>query len=163
MALLTPERREDLKRQIWAASVRGMDTQEIADSFGCSLDHVRRLLREYRKERAEEYRENDSDDDAGRAFLLDNIQHLRGRIDRTINYYVQQGKHVPIPPLYSSLIHLIDVEMKLRNLTPNKIVGENGGPIQITAVSDRQAMLEEIKARIAQEEKLSLPNAESQS
>lgn len=154
---MTEEYRNDLRRQVYSANIRGMRPSEIANVFKKSESTIDQLLKEARQQRVEQYRQDEKNNEDGAiTFLLDEIQAIRNSMFTTLNKLNKAGsKSNNIAGIYNGLIHLIDLEAKMKGVMTTRVTGADGkGPIEIMPVSSRDQMIAEMKKIVEQEEKL---------
>lgn len=157
MTRMTREQREDIKRQAYTANIRGMRPSEIAKQFNLTEQMVNVLLREARKERVLLYQRDEKEDEDGAiVFILDHIQTLRNSMFATLAQLKKgQSKSNNVSGVYSGLIHLVELEAKIKGLLANRITGGDGrGPVEIMAIDERAKMIEQLKQIVNQESEL---------
>lgn len=147
-------RKEEMRRQAYAAYLRGISPDDIARSLGCKKESI------YGWVRAEAERTNFSLSTEAKANVLSD------RLDMVLAICLQEmsktkGNSLNKSGLVNAAIRAIEIQSKIQGVYTTKVVGENGGPIKIQAITgedERKKAIEEIQQRLSQIQILSLKN-----
>jgi hypothetical protein len=160
MARPKKEFRERQKQLVYQASLRGLSGPDLQRAFSISHTQVETYLREMEMESVE--RKSAVNEDRERAIMLDRLDEVIATCFNQISA-IESGDapRTMFAGIIGKVIGAIELQAKLHGLLVQRHAGADGGPIEISAIQDRQKAIQEIQSRLNQINVLELPKIEN--